>query len=81
MRGLKKRREAMGMTIAGLSLASGIPETMLMEIERGWFKPSRRTLLKLARPLMAEVGDFTHPCANCDGMGYKSAPGLVWRDN
>lgn len=67
---LKDRREARGMTQAGLAAKSGIPIGTLRNYEQGIRVPTLAAAAKLAKALGIPLDQF----ARCDGLADEPEP-------
>lgn len=62
MKRIKELRQQHGMTLKDLSKASGVPVSVISEIERGVYKSPRvASLIKIARAFGVSVEDLVDP--------------------
>ena len=71
--GMKKRREALGLSQTGLSNISGVPQSTISAVEKGTRIPKEDTMVMIANGLNCTVGellgeDDKSPPSDDDGL-------------
>jgi transcriptional regulator with XRE-family HTH domain len=70
---VRRRRERMGMTLAGLAERSGLSSNYIGMIENGKRDPSLETLRALAKGLDADPGELVEPAPRLSGAADEAA--------